>query len=106
MYRGEHLHFYRNNKGWEYVRRPKGREGVTILAVTQKQQVILVEQYRIPLKRNVIELPSGMVGELNDVEFVNIEVATKRELSEDTGDDCESGPFRYSGSVPSVDCIL
>ncbi len=37
--------------------------GVTIVAVTAEGRLILVEQYRVPLGRRVIELPAGLVDE-------------------------------------------
>src|SRR5205085_10138505 len=45
--------------------------------------VILVEQYRVPLGRNCIELPAGLIGDETEGEAV--ESAAIRELEEETG---------------------
>jgi len=48
---------------WEYVTRTNSAEGVTIVAVTERQEIVLVKQHRIPIGAQVIELPAGLVGE-------------------------------------------
>ena len=45
--------------------------------------VILVEQYRVPLGRNCLELPAGLIGDETAGEAV--ESAAARELEEETG---------------------
>jgi len=47
------------------------------------RHVILVEQYRVPLKRQCLELPAGLVGDDSAGEAA--EVAAARELEEETG---------------------
>jgi ADP-ribose pyrophosphatase len=69
---------------WEYAERPNSPAGIVIIAVTPEGKLLLTEQYRIPMQRNVIELPAGLSG---DDEFhgeAHIEAA-KRELLEETG---------------------
>src|SRR3546814_3610753 len=49
---------------WEYVSRSRGIHAAVILAIDDAadgRHVILVEQYRVPLKRNCLELPAGLV---------------------------------------------
>ena len=67
---------------WEYVGRARGIHAAVILAV-DADQVILVEQYRVPLGCNCVELPAGLVGD--DVEGEAAEAAAIRELEEETG---------------------
>jgi ADP-ribose pyrophosphatase len=67
---------------WEYVGRARGIKAAVILAV-DGEDVILVEQYRVPLGRNCIELPAGLVGDLEENE--SVELAAARELEEETG---------------------
>jgi ADP-ribose pyrophosphatase len=67
---------------WEYVSRTRGIHAAVILAVDEGH-VILVEQYRVPLGRNCLELPAGLVGD--DVAGEAAEVAAIRELEEETG---------------------
>ncbi len=67
---------------WEYVARARGITAAVILAV-HEGQVILVEQYRVPLGRNCLELPAGLIGDETHGEAV--ETAAIRELEEETG---------------------
>ncbi|MEY4870008.1 MAG: hypothetical protein RIS11_1202, partial [Pseudomonadota bacterium] len=47
---------------WEYVGRARGIKAAVIVAV-EDDHVLLVEQYRVPLGRNCIELPAGLIGD-------------------------------------------
>jgi ADP-ribose pyrophosphatase len=67
---------------WEYVSRTRGIHAAVILAV-DGGEVILVEQYRVPLGCNCLELPAGLVGD--DAEGEGAAVAAIRELEEETG---------------------
>jgi ADP-ribose pyrophosphatase len=67
---------------WEYVARARGIHAAVILAVDDGD-VILVEQYRVPLGRKCLELPAGLVGD--DVAGEAAEIAAIRELEEETG---------------------
>lgn len=71
---------------WEYVSRSRGIHAAVILAIDDAadgRHVILVEQYRVPLKVNCLELPAGLVGDQGVAEVS--EVAAQRELEEETG---------------------
>lgn len=71
---------------WEYVSRSRGIHAAVILAIDKGKDgrhVILVEQYRVPLGRNCLELPAGLVGD--DSAGEASEVAAMRELEEETG---------------------
>lgn len=71
---------------WEYVSRPGGIRAAVILALDEGSDgphVILVEQYRVPLGKNCIELPAGLVGDDSAGEAPHI--AAMRELEEETG---------------------
>jgi ADP-ribose pyrophosphatase len=67
---------------WEYVARTRGIGAAVILAVDDGE-VILIEQYRVPLGRNCLELPAGLVGDEAAGEAA--EAAAIRELEEETG---------------------
>lgn len=67
---------------WEYVSRTRNIHAAVILAIDEGH-VILVEQYRVPLGRNCLELPAGLVGDDQDGE--EAETAAIRELEEETG---------------------
>lgn len=71
---------------WEYVARARGIHAAVILAIDDAadgRHVILVEQYRVPLKVQCLELPAGLVGDETAGEAS--EIAAERELEEETG---------------------
>lgn len=70
---------------WEYVGRARGIHAAVILAVDAEDNVILVDQYRVPLGRRCMELPAGLVGDHEDVAGEDPAVAAARELEEETG---------------------
>ena len=67
---------------WEYVSRSRGIGAAVILAVHQGA-VVLVEQFRVPLGCNCLELPAGLIGDETSGEPP--ELAAARELEEETG---------------------
>lgn len=70
---------------WDFVRRPHSDSCVGVLAITPEKEIVLVEQFRVPLQRNVIEIPAGLVGD--EAEHVGESLAStaRRELLEETG---------------------
>lgn len=71
---------------WEYVARSRGIHAAVILAIDEAadgRHIILVEQYRVPLKVRCVELPAGLVGD--DTTGEASETAAARELEEETG---------------------
>ena len=75
---------------WEYVSRARGIKAAVILAIddgpfgkAQDRHVLLVEQFRVPLGRNCLELPAGLIGDEDADEAV--EIAAARELEEECG---------------------
>ena len=67
---------------WEYVERCGGVHAVVILAELGGK-VVLVEQYRVPLGRQCIELPAGLVGDEDP--DAGVEDTAIKELEEETG---------------------
>ncbi|MDO9488973.1 MAG: NUDIX hydrolase [Sphingomonadaceae bacterium] len=68
---------------WEYVKRTRGISAAVILALTDDDEVVLVEQPRVPLGRRCLELPAGLVGDESEGE--DAAVSAERELEEETG---------------------
>jgi ADP-ribose pyrophosphatase len=73
------------------VRMPGGREAerevvehygaVAVVAVDSEQRIVLIEQYRHPLGRRLLELPAGLLDEAGE----DYAAAAQRELGEETG---------------------
>ncbi|KLD75634.1 NUDIX hydrolase [Xanthomonas hyacinthi] len=69
---------------WEYSERVHaGGLAAIIVAVTPDDDVLFVEQFRVPLQARTIEMPAGLVGDIDAGE--SIEVSAVRELEEETG---------------------
>ncbi|MBL6752260.1 MAG: NUDIX hydrolase [Nevskia sp.] len=96
LYRGDYLILQRDGH-WEYVSRPSARGAAFILAVTDAREIVLVEQFRVPLRARAIELPAGIIGD--EVGFADeaIDAAALRELEEETGFRAESAEHLLSG---------
>lgn len=69
---------------WEFACRANSRGVVILVPVTDDGKLVLVEQYRIPVQARVIELPAGLVGDLDD-RNEPLATAARRELLEETG---------------------
>lgn len=67
---------------WEYASRARGIRAAVILAI-DAGDVLLVEQYRVPLGTPCLELPAGLIGDEAEGES-DLESAM-RELEEETG---------------------
>ncbi len=67
---------------WEYAVRNNAIAAAVIVAI-DRDHLLLVEQYRVPIGRTCIELPAGLVGDEDADE--SIADAARRELEEETG---------------------
>lgn len=92
---------YVNNGGWEYVERKNASGIVAIVAVTDDDNWILVEQYRKPVAGRVIELPAGLAGDLAGKEEEPLVTAARRELLEETGYQAHDFEFLTEGPISS-----
>ena len=70
---------------WEYVTRARGIRAAVIVAIDAEDHVLLVEQYRVPLQKNCLELPAGLIGDDAGSEGEQALDAAARELEEETG---------------------
>lgn len=84
LFEGRHLRVKRLGD-WEFVERIKTSGIVAVVAVTDEKELILVEQFRVPVGRRVIEIPAGLAGDLEGSEDEELANAAKRELLEETG---------------------
>jgi ADP-ribose pyrophosphatase len=82
-YRGRFLGMKQRDR-WEYAFRTNASGVVALVPVTDAGELVLVEQYRIPVRSRVIELPAGLAGDTGDVNE-SLKLAAQRELLEETG---------------------
>jgi len=85
---GKYLRLISEN-GWEYVVRPHSTGVVVIVAVTAERRLILVEQRRVAVHSQVVELPAGLVGDTAAARGEPLATAARRELLEETGYEAE-----------------
>lgn len=83
MWSGKWLTAKRRGR-WEYVTRARGIRAAVIVPL-DGANIILVEQYRVPLNLRCIELPAGLIGDEADCVDEDPLAAAKRELIEETG---------------------
>ena len=72
---------------WEYVTRANGIRAAVILAVDgppEAREVVLIDQYRVPVGGRSLELPAGLIGDDAGPDEDPLATA-KRELEEETG---------------------
>ncbi len=84
LYSGRFLNMVARG-GWEFVERTNAAAVVAITAVTDSGELLLVEQFRPPVRADVIELPAGLVGDTRASKRETIQQAAQRELIEETG---------------------
>lgn len=83
LYEGKWLRLVRIGH-WESCERVHGLGmAVIVIAATPDDEVLFVEQYRVPLGARTIEMPAGLVGDDRDED--TLEAAARRELVEETG---------------------
>ena len=73
----------RTSGTWEYAERVGSIAAAVIVAIDGEGQLLLVEQYRVPLGRTCLELPAGLDGDESAGE--GVADAARRELEEETG---------------------
>lgn len=94
---GKFLRFCKEGT-WEYVERNNCSGAVIVLAKTNHNKVLLVEQYRPPVQKNVIEMPAGLIGDEGDISESCL-IAGKRELLEETGYDAKEFEYLFGGPI-------
>ena len=100
LHQGKYLDLIREDN-WEYVKRTNCSGIVVIVPVTQDKRVIFVEQFRMPVKAQVIEWPAGLVNDKTSHDPETMETAARRELLEETGYHAEHLSFLAEGPVSS-----
>ena len=96
-YTGRYLGL-RERGTWEFATRTNASAVAVLVPVTRNEELVLVEQFRVPVDGNVIELPAGLVGDTDDADE-SILTAANRELEEETG--FRSGRMTHLLTCPS-----
>ncbi|MDE2148580.1 MAG: NUDIX hydrolase [Gammaproteobacteria bacterium] len=83
LFKGRFLEL-RRDRHWEYAVRVNARGAAMVLALTPAREMVLVEQYRVPLHARCIELPAGLIGDVAGLDEA-ADATALRELEEETG---------------------
>ena len=84
LYEGRFLRLVKRGP-WEYVERVNVTGVAVLVPLTSEGEIVLVEQYRIPVQARMVELPAGLVGDEEEFRCEDILDAANRELEEETG---------------------
>ena len=91
--RGKFLELLKEGR-WEYVRRVNASGAVMIVAVTEEGELLLVEEYRVPLHARTVGLPAGISGDEGEESSLQ---SARRELEEETGYRADSWTYLLAG---------
>lgn len=94
-YKGRYLGI-REHDSWEFASRTNATGVAVLVPLTDEGELILVEQFRVPVQNQVIELPAGLVGDTSDSDEPAL-TAAHRELEEETG-------YRAGRLTPLLTC--
>lgn len=96
LHQGRFLRLVRNGR-WEYTERLTPGGAAVIIAVTDARELVLVEQFRVPVNAPTIELPAGIIGDDAGFADESIIASAQRELLEETGFACRHARVVLSG---------
>lgn len=96
LYQGHWLRLCKRGH-WEFAERTNPAGAVIVIAVTPADELLFVEQYRVPIQARTIEMPAGLVGDVQGQENEGIQLAARRELEEETGWRCGRVEFLHQG---------
>jgi ADP-ribose pyrophosphatase len=95
--KGKWLELVREGR-WEFVRRNRGTAVIAIVAITDANELVIIEQYRPAVAARCLELPAGLVGDDAGQEGEDLLPAAVRELEEETGFAARHWQFLYEGA--------
>ena len=83
------------------MRRVNASGAVMIVAVTKEGELLLVEEYRVPLHARTVGLPAGISGDEGEESTLQ---SARRELEEETGYRCEKLEYLLSLNTTIAFC--
>ncbi len=98
LYDGKYMRMVKQ-ANWEFAQRKNLSGIVGIVAVTDNRKLILVEQYRPPVGKYVVELPAGLAGDVAGSESEDLADAARRELLEETGYEAAEMTYLAAGAA-------
>jgi ADP-ribose pyrophosphatase len=107
LYDGKHIQLVKQ-ANWEFAKRKNLTGIVGIVAVTDDGKLVLVEQFRPPVGKSVVELPAGLAGDVAGSEKEDLADAARRELLEETGYEAKEMTYLAAGTASAgmVDEII
>ena len=84
IFEGRWLRLEKRGK-WEYVARTNPGGAAVIIAVTPENNVLFVEQFRVPIQSRTLEFPAGLIGDNPEIANEHAAITAARELEEETG---------------------
>jgi ADP-ribose pyrophosphatase len=96
LYNGQWLRLKKRAQ-WEYAERVNPSGAVLIVATTPANEVLFVEQFRVPIQRKTIEMPAGLIGDQPGTLNETAIESAHRELEEETGYRAERIEWIMSG---------
>jgi ADP-ribose pyrophosphatase len=91
----------RRRGGWEFVERANPKGAVIIVALTDADELVFVEQFRPPVDAVTIEMPAGLIGDIEGTEHEDAITSAHRELIEETGYEAARIDYVTGGPVSS-----
>jgi ADP-ribose pyrophosphatase len=104
---GKYMRLIREG-GWEYVQRSNCTGIVVVVGMTDDRKVVLLKQYRPPVKRFCVELVAGLVNDRGYKTKESLATAAKREFWEESGYKARTMTKILTGPVSpgsSADCM-
>lgn len=99
LYAGRFLNLVREGR-WEYCERVRRTSAAMIFTLTDRREIVLVEEFRPAISRQSICFPAGLIGDEGDEDA---ETAARRELMEETGFEAKKMLLLYEGpSSPGI----
>ena len=100
LFNGRWLNMRRRD-GWEFVERTNPQGAVIIVAITDADELVFVEQYRPPISARTIEMPAGLIGDEDGHAHDDAVGTAHRELIEETGFEATRIDYMMGGPVSS-----